>query len=200
VAHLGEFGRARALEKAPDEPDTFTFHGQQFEIPGGISIVVLMDFIADQQEASTAREEALASKDDVELVAASNRLLACMRDYCRSCLGTEAAWRRFDRVCRKHAVDIDELMEVCAAIFSAVAARPTTRPSESSDGPSSTGAGSTDGSDSQAATPGPSPHDDGDLIQGEILGEVIELTPAQRQLRDVREQMVPVGVALRSGT
>lgn len=234
MARIGEFGRARA--ELVEEPDTFTFYGEEFEVPAGISAVVLMDFVAETQAATEAREDALARQEraearlarggseqdrllaraalddaDRDLIAAGNRLLVGMRGYVRGCLGEDddAQWRRFNAVCREQAVDSDELMEVCAAIFSAVSARPTRRPSDSSDGPSSIGVGSTAGAGSPAVTggpllpatvsPGPLLAEPGTGGTDGPMAQVVELTPLERQRQEALAHTVPVSALLRSG-
>jgi hypothetical protein len=218
MALIGEFGRARA--ELVGEPDTFSFYGETFEVPAGISAVVLMDFVHETQAATRDREDAVSRLDraqaklaagdgserdrvlaeaevadaDRDLISAGNRLLVGMRAYVRGCLGEDdVQWRRFNDVCRREAVDSEELMQICAAIFSAVAARPTSGQSSLSTGLSSTGDGSTDGAVSLEATGGPRPPDTG----SPVVGEVVELTPLERQRAAARAQMVPVSELLR---
>lgn len=238
MADLGEFARARAEEEG--EVDTFTFYGERFDVPAGISVVVIMDFIADVETAQQARSAAidalaraaeaveLARTDaarelaqtqhttaDVELVGANNQLMKTMRTYVQGCLVTDEAWRRFNGVCRRNAVDVEELMEVCGRIYAAVSARPTRRSSGSSDGPSRTGDGSTDASASPAISgprlvqdPPPRPllspalDSTGESEQRTVLGDVIELTDAQRQQAEIRRSSVPVSelLGMRSGS
>jgi len=237
MARIGEFGRAR--QDLAGEPDSFTFYGEEFEVPAGISAVVLMDFVAETQEAQDGREDAATRQEraqarlaksrmsgseservaaeaqladaDVDMVAASNKLMRSMRAYVRGCLPDEAAWQRFNTVCRANAVDVDELMEVAAAIFSAVAARPTRTASDSSGGPSSIGVGSMDGAVSQVETGGPRQPDMASHEQGSgtsddpAWGRVVAMpspppmTPLERQLAAGMADMVPVSSLLSGG-
>jgi hypothetical protein len=241
MAKIGEFGRAR--QDLAGEPDTFTFYGEDFEVPAGISAVVLMDFVAETQDAQDGREDAGARQEraqaalarsrmtgseservtaeaaladaDVDMIAASNKLMRGMRAYVRGCLPDDVAWRRFNDVCRANAVDVDELMEVAAAIFAAVAARPTRTASGSSGGPSSTGVGSTAGAASQAATPGlpppataspdlmvePGAGTADDPAWGRVVSMHPEpvLTPLERQLQEGLAHSVPVSHLLSGG-
>lgn len=221
MAQLGEFGRARA--DVVGEPDTFRFHGEAFEVPAGISAVVLMDFVAATKDAEALREDSSARLErartrierarsdaertvaqaamdgaDRDLISSSNDLLAGMHAYVRGCLPDEASWQRFNGVCRRDAVEIDELMDVCAAIFQAVAGRPTRRPSDSSDGPSNGGGGSTDGAGSPVETGGPRPLDSYPTVLGEVVDTQPE-TDNERARREMLAQMRSVDDLLRSG-
>lgn len=216
---LGEFGAARVVERAiedgtPVEPDTFRFHGEQFEVPANLSSLVLMEFAHDSQAYDTARKTAQARVDqaqrdadtatnptaraaaEAEVSAAQVSLneamastLSAMYRYVRACIG-DGQWDRFRAVVLADGVDEDELMLVCGALFSAVAGRPTRRPSASPDGPSSTGDGSTDVSGSPAATPGPGPVVMGEVVQ---MPTLTDRTPAQRQAAEFDALLVDVG-------
>lgn len=210
MAHLGEFGTAVAQANGETpEDDTFTFHGELFIVPGGLSSLVLMEFAAAakdaqaQQEAAQVRkvraldagDQGAAQAAEVAGMSASTALLSAMHSYLQACIGREQ-WERFRRTALDFAVQTDELMDVCGRVFSAVAERPTSRPSSSADGRSSTGAGSTVSSDSQGPTPGPSPA--GSPV--ELSGRVVELplSDAAAQRREFGESMVPVADLIRS--
>lgn len=218
MADLGEFGRARAVAHGEDlDPDSFRFHGERFEVPQALSPLVLMEFAYEAKVNHAAHEQATARQGKAqgvldqssspaqravaqdELTAAETAVstantmhMAAMYSYIRECIG-DAQWPRFRAVVLREAVDDDELMDVCADIFSAVAGRPTRRPSGSSDGPSSTGVTSTDGSDSPGATPG-------QALMGQVLDIQPRLTEAEEQMRQFRELMVPVDQLTRSGS
>lgn len=227
MADLGEFGRARVVERAaedgvPVEPDVFRFHGERFEVPAHLSSLVLMEFAHDatvndaaltaaQSRVARAADEADAAGDDVhrksqaaaELSAAEHARaeavtanLSAMYRYIRACVGDEQ-WDRFRAVVLREGVDEDELMLVCGSLFEAVAARPTRRPSASPDGPSPTGVGSTAGSGSPEATPGP-----GRVIAGEVLepsGRVLAMpTPLERQNAEFEQWLKPVPTRIHS--
>lgn len=219
MADLGEFGRAVA-DYHGDE-DTFRFRGERFVVPALLSDLVLMEFTAEVKRlqraatdaearrdnaravaarAATAQEREAAEREasaaETEILSADSEGTEAQYAFIRGCIG-DGQWRRFRDVAVRAGVGGDELMDVCARIYEAVAGRPTRRPSDSSDGPSSTGDGSTASSASPEPTGGPArPAADSSVI----LGEVIELSPAQRQQMAFRAQMVPVEALLtRSG-
>jgi hypothetical protein len=212
VANLGEFGRA--VVEHTGEPDTFTFYGERFEVPARLSPLPMMQFAwrtklhqqADEQSkdrvsrcqgtldrapAGPARDLAATELAAAEL--ADNEvqinLMAAMYEFMRGCLPNEAMWQRFQQTAMVNGAAADELMEICSSIFAAVSGRPTSRPSDSSDGPSSIGDGWTDGAGSPDPTAG-QPVRDMDSV-------VVELTPLERQRREALAQMVPVGQLLR---
>lgn len=220
MAHLGEFGRAveEYEAAAPEEPDTFGFYGATFEVPRLVSDLPLMAFCAAVKTAErdiedAAAEEAranaaLARSTSPEAVAAvtsqahaaqvkaesANTLLAASAyEFIRKAIG-ESQWTRFAAVAEKAGASREELMGLAAQIYAHVAGRPTEPRSPSTRGLSSTGVGSTDGSGSPAATPGPSqPGTDSNVVQ------MPELSPAARQAAEIRALMVPASVLLASG-
>jgi hypothetical protein len=211
VANLGEFGRA--IVEHAGEPDTFTFYGERFEVPARLSPLPMMQFAwrtklhqqADEQSkdrvarcratldraphgpardlAATELEAAELADNEVQI-----NLMAAMYEFMRGCLPDESTWQRFQQVAMVNGADAGELMEVCSSIFTAVSGRPTSRPSDLSDGPSRIGDGSTDDAGSPDPTLGRPLHS---------TGSVVELTPLERQRREALEQMVPVGQLLR---
>lgn len=220
MAHLGEFGRA-VKQAALAEPDTFSFYGEWFDIPGDLSALVLMEFahaIKQTQAATAAGQEleaharrlldrASTDKDrktaldklqtgQIQQTSANTDATVAMYAYVRACIG-ETQWERFRGVVLKYAVDADELMDVCAKIYEAVSGRPTSGPSTSSDGPSNTGDGSPAGSASPAGTPGPQPP--ATDSQEPTTGVVVEMTAAQRQRAEFAGLMQPVEHLLSSG-
>lgn len=219
MADLGEFGRARAAAYAdagePVEPDTFRLDGETFTVQEALSSLVLMEFAwavkagqveqdtADALEAQaraaldTATSAAVRDAAEADLVAAQTRkataetaAAADMYAYIRACIG-DREWTRFRAAVLRLGLNTDELMDICAAIYSAVAGRPTVRPSRSSGGPSNTGVGSTGGAASLGVTPGLS-------LPGP--GSPEPLSAAERQRAEFAALMAPVGDLLtRSG-
>jgi hypothetical protein len=113
---------------------TVEFFGEQFRIADRIGLMPMMRF-------------AKAAKAGVD----SNDLdgLAAMYDLLEQCLADDE-WARFERHADRHRADGDELMEVVSKVFEVLSERPTRRPSDSSDGPSTTSPSSTDASSSRA--------------------------------------------------
>lgn len=222
MADLGEFGRARAAEYEaagePVEPDTFRLDGETFTVVAALSPLVLMEFAhavkagqAEMDAASAAEDRARAALEtaatqrdrdaaEADLIAAQTRKAvvettsaADMYAYIRASVGDQE-WPRFRAAVMRLGLHTDELMDICAAIFSAVAGRPTVRPSRSSGGPSNGGATSTGGVVSPGVTPGPS-------LPGPGSPEPVRpLTDAERQRAEFAALMAPVGDLLtRSG-
>jgi hypothetical protein len=136
VALLGEFGKA-LQEADPDrEPDTFLFFGETFTVPAYISALPLMEYAA----AANARVDSKSIEG-----------LAAMHSLIRACVVADD-WARFQTVATANAADDEDLLQVCRAVMAAATARPTVRPSGSSDGPPSTGASSKEPSSSDASS------------------------------------------------
>lgn len=103
-----------------------TFFGEQFQLPertGGLARMRFADLA--QQDEITDMEELAAIYSLLESVIA------------------EADWARFQRHAMKVRATTDELIELVGQIMVAVAARPTQRSSDSSDGPSTAAPSST---------------------------------------------------------
>jgi hypothetical protein len=75
--------------------------------------------------------------------------MAAMYDLLKSCIA-DHEWDRFEQVADENRVDGDTLFEVVKDTFAVLAGRPTSRPSDSSDGPTPTSTSSTDASSSRA--------------------------------------------------
>jgi len=75
--------------------------------------------------------------------------MAAMYDLLKSCIA-DHEWDRFEQVADSNRVDGDTLFEVVKDTFAVLAGRPTSRPSDSSDGPTPTSTSSTDASSSRA--------------------------------------------------
>jgi hypothetical protein len=218
MADLGEFGRAIATHDG--EPDTFTFCGERFGIPAALSPLPLMRFawrqkvvdLADKQ-AKDRRDRAQEQMDraftdtaravwqpelsaaDLAVTEAGLDRMAAMYEFMRGCLPDDESWARFEATAVRFGVDADVLMEVCSAIFAAVIGRPTSRPSESSDGPLTTGAESTGSYGWPEPTPG-QPLQPTDSLLEEPLPPVRVLTENELQRLQIRAQMAPVGQLL----
>ena len=241
MADLGDFGRAVAQAHGrPADVDVFRFHGEPSELPANISDLVLMEFAdnvkvtqaAEQAgiawvaraEAAMTAEPSQANHDGLtaaEQALTTSRLdsMAGMFVYIHSCIGAEH-FPRFRRVCVRDGVKAPELMELCAQIMSAVADRPTQWPSDSTDGPSTTGDSWTASSASPERTPGLPPYGspagtwtpdvrltrepplESTLPQAGAVFMVQDPprpeTPLERQHRELGQYNVPVGKLLTS--
>jgi hypothetical protein len=203
VASLGEFGRL-VIDDAPEpiEPDTFTFHGHEFLIPDSLSMLPTMRFAWQQKvhtqrekqtgraleraqlrlAAADARDRAAAQKAvedaQAEQVQANLDMLAELYSYVRSSMPDEDDWETFYEIAVSVRADMEELLGVAGQILSTVTGRPTSRPSESSDGPSRSGAGSTGSYDSPAPTGGPAR-----TMRRELPAPPWDDVPTQRVIR-----------------
>lgn len=116
--------------------DTIEFFGEQYRCADKIGLMPLMRFA----------KVAKSGVDTNELEA-----LAVMYDMIEQCLADDE-WARFEAAADKNRADGDDLMKVVSDVFEVVSNRPTSRPSESSDGPQTTSERSTAGSsDTEAA-------------------------------------------------
>lgn len=106
---------------------------QEFEVAERIGSLPLMRF------AKLARTG--IGSDDFEGMAA-------MYDLLKSCIA-DHEWDRFEQVADADRVDGDVLFRVVQDTFAVLAGRPTSRPSDSSDGPGTTSPSSTDDSSSR---------------------------------------------------
>jgi hypothetical protein len=201
MALLGEFGR----EAAPDgDPDLFSFHGDLFEIPGKVSALPVARFAWRTRELEHARAVAdrnLArahggdAQDTAQAALATVEAgeLAAVYEFLQGVIGVDQ-WTGFEQVAQRVGADFEELIGVCNQIAQAVTARPTRRPSGSTDGPSTSGDGSTGVSASLEPTPGSTNWGPGPMV---IVPAVSETPAAAR--REIRAVLTPVGEGIRSG-
>ena len=221
MADLGEFGQA--LITHDGTPDTFRFHGEQFEVPAALSPLPLMRFahrtklnqVAEEQAnrrmeraqavMDAARSEHARTVAQPELTAAAEAVMeaqldnmAAMYEFMQGCLPDESTWQRFQLVALRAGSSAEELMGVCSAIFAAVTGRPSSRPSEFSDGPSSTGGTSMDDYVSPAPTSGQPPPSAGSAAAPSGLDRLRALTALERQRAEMRGHMKPVRELLQS--
>jgi len=223
MAYLGEFGRA--IQDAEGEPDHFSFYGDQFVVPARASSLPIAKFAWQTKVFQKAQSQAEERRDIArgmvqrarsqeewddaqlaeatasgEVVQAGLDSLAAIWEYLRSTITDETEFERLYVKAIEVGADTDELFEVCAQIVQAVAGRPTRRPSGSSDGPSSTGRGSTVPSVSGAPTSGPEPH--GTQVWEPPVAQSgwapPPMTAAEKQRAEFREQMRPVGELVRT--
>jgi hypothetical protein len=103
------------------DPQTVEFHGESYVIAERVATMPLLRF------AKLAQDD--ADSDDMSS-------LAAMYDLIEMCFDP-ADWARFQKAATKHKADGTELMGVVSQVFQVLAARPTQRPSDSSDGPPS---------------------------------------------------------------
>lgn len=118
------------MHRVPDEADdreTVDFCGEKFHVADRIGLMPLMRF------AKTAR----AGVDHMDLEG-----LASMHDMLEQCIA-EDEWVAFQDLAGKVRAGGDELFAVVKDVLGALTARPTSRPSDSSDGPPTTSTSST---------------------------------------------------------
>lgn len=111
----------RALTVQP-EPTTVEFGGEQFRTADRIGLMPLMRF------AKIAK--AGVDADDLEG-------LTSLYDLLEQCIHVDE-WARFEKVADDTRAQGDELMKVVGDVFAALSARPTSLPSDSSAGQTST--------------------------------------------------------------
>lgn len=104
------------------------FLGERFAISDAVGLMPLMRF------AKVAKTG--VDSDEMEG-------LVAMYDLIEQCLATEE-WERFQTHATAKRADGEQLMAFVAKVIGELTERPTQRPSDSSDGPSSTGQSSTD--------------------------------------------------------
>jgi hypothetical protein len=126
MASLGEF-EAAVREADPDrEADTFTLCGETFTVADEIGIVPLGMFA----------KAATSGLDTAEMDG-----LAALVDMASQCVVEEDV-ERFLSVASKKRINAELLLKIVQAVIEAQSGRPTQRPSDSSDGSSTTGASS----------------------------------------------------------
>lgn len=109
---------------------TVPFCGEDFRIADKIGLMPMMRFAKVAQ----------AGVDSADLAG-----LAAMYDLLEQCLADDE-WQRFSDHADKSRADGDELMAVVGKVFEELGKRPTSRSSDSSDGPPPTSERSTAGS------------------------------------------------------
>jgi hypothetical protein len=122
MARIGAFKAAVRAADPDREPDTFTLEDVEFTISPEVNIIALGRF------ARAARDG--GDSDDMEG-------LAALIDTVSS-LVIDEDQNRFLDVASKHRVDGDLLMEIIKAVLESQSGHPTQRPSDSSDGSSTT--------------------------------------------------------------
>jgi hypothetical protein len=161
-ASLGAFG------SDPDgtvEASTFTFHGETFEVAARISALPIMRFAhetrvsqAESRRAGRDRDKALTEHGRSEAMARASEaemaMLSAMHVFLRNTIGPDQ-WERFEAVAVQYGDPPEEILAICQAIYASVIDRPTSRPPDSSGGPSTSGTGSTGDSVSPEPAPGP---------------------------------------------
>jgi hypothetical protein len=163
MALIGTFGRE--LDVSELEPDYFAFHGEHFTVPARVSALPIMRFAwatnAANGRSNTAQSAERRARTEADKIAAKKEqaaaemdMLAALHVFLRDTIG-EHQWEQFERLAQIHGDDIEEIMHVAQAIYATVVDRPTQRPSDSSDGPSTSGTGSPVPSVSEAPMAGP---------------------------------------------
>lgn len=125
MAHLGDFGEA-----PPEmEVDTFNFFGASLRINPELSDLSFVDFIE--------MHGALDGNDPTAMVA--------IKDFLRGVVHPED-FDEFWTLSKKNRQRLDDLAPIAMGLIEAVTGRPTEGSSDSSSGPSATGASSMDAS------------------------------------------------------
>ena len=195
MAYLGEFGAEVAALDMDAVPDTWSFHGEEFHLPSGISALPIVRFAwnakrlklaQDQAEAAekkaitpAEREAAAALLGQVEMDSQS-----ALYEFLRGMLPDQ--WDRFSEVAERAGADMDELLAVANKLMAAVAGRPTRPSVPSPGGPPRNGHGLTVDAVSPART-------------SEQTQPLPVLTERDLQRAEHLRGMVPVGEAVRSG-
>jgi hypothetical protein len=141
---IGSFNVARRLASgAPREVYEFDFCGERFRVmdddPSALPFLELADAIHNGVDTT-----------DMQGMAAMYRML-------KGCIHAED-WPRFRKTAMDHNAAPDDILPIVGAIWEAVTGRPTPRPSDSPDGPSTTGTVSkVDSSSPVTAPPSPEP-------------------------------------------
>ena len=113
-----------------------TFGGESFTVADRIGLMPLMRFAKHAQAGVDANEMAG---------------LAALLDLLEQCIAPQD-WQRFNDHADKVRADGDQLMVVVKDVIEVLSARPTSRPSDSSDGPSTTSVSSAGDSSTQVIT------------------------------------------------
>ena len=121
------------VEPGVVEPRRVEFAGESFAIADRIGLMPLMRFAKVAQSGIDTNEMGA---------------LAAMLDLLEQSIAPQD-WRRFNDHADKVRADGDTLMTVVKEVITALSARPTSRPSDSSDGPPPTNASSAGDSSSQ---------------------------------------------------
>jgi hypothetical protein len=108
-------------------PRTIEFLGKTFPLAGRIGLMPVMRFA----------KAAKSGLDSLDMEA-----LAVLFDLLEQCIAPEE-WVRFQDHADEQRADGDDLLKVVTDTFEVLSARPTRRPSNSSDGPATTAARST---------------------------------------------------------
>lgn len=112
---------AGATQNPDGTKPSFELDGVEFEAEGNISTMDLAEFA----RLATSGVDSGSAKG-----------IAILADVYLSLLG-ETTYERFREHCRKHGTDGGVLVEILGGMISEAADRPTSRPSDSSDGPTS---------------------------------------------------------------
>jgi hypothetical protein len=154
VAIVGDFTPTETTDPQAD-PDTFTYFGEEFEVPATVGTAALLRFawlmkgaLDQSSRGEQAKRRALTdearARANAEIIEADLSASAAMYDLLRACLG-DTQLQDFLTTADLNGVTQDALMEVCDRIQGVIAGRPTKRSADSSDGPSTNGPTSTDG-------------------------------------------------------
>lgn len=116
------------MEAVEYQPPTIEFFGEQFQVAEKIGLMPLLRFA----------KAAKAGADSADLES-----LTVMYDLLEQVIAP-SEWERFQKVADDNRADGEELMQVVSTAIELLTARPTSRPSASSDGPPTTSTNSTD--------------------------------------------------------
>lgn len=124
--HIGDFGviatEVEAANATPDSPvelDTFAFYGQEIRLRPFIGVYPMMRF-------ATLVTSSAYSTSIGTLSILNKTLEACV---------LPADWAKFQQLADANSTDLDTLNKLIEQLYLTWCARPTVRPSDSSDGP-----------------------------------------------------------------
>lgn len=140
MASIGSFGTAR---EAVAEELTFDYFGEQYRVHPDATDLALVEFM----DLAASIEIGAGGKVTPESIGAGVQSLAAIMSALRELVHPDdfaAVWR----AAKANRQTIEDLTELAMGLAAAVADRPTVRPSDSSDGPSSTEQSSTGDSSS----------------------------------------------------
>jgi hypothetical protein len=194
MASLGDFTPEIRTDVVAD-PDTFTFCGEEFELPPTSGAGSFLQFafkmkLAQEQGERGESAEKRARTDEgraaarVEKSQSDMNAMSAVYSLLTSVLG-ESQMDRLARAIDRSGVPIDQVFGLVNQIEAAVSARPTKRSSDSSAGPSTTGESST-GVGSGLTDP--------------VAPSWEDLSPRQQQIRDSQRHLVDPGSLVASRT
>ncbi|GAB3250925.1 hypothetical protein GCM10027456_24630 [Kineosporia babensis] len=194
MPNLGDFTPDIRTDIA-DDPDVFTFCGEEFELPATsgagsfLQFAHKMKLAQEQAERGDAAEKRARTEEGraaarAEKVQSDMNAMSAVYSLLEGVLG-EGQMDRFTRAADRYGVPSEEIFSIVNRLEAAVAGRPTRRSSDSSAGPSTTGPGSTDAGSGRTAP--------GTELLTEPTDSFRPLTPAEQQRANLQKHLVATG-------